>query len=320
MKHGFLAIFGCVLSGCSSSGVAPATVPAPTMTQPLSRLAASWMARDANPAHPWMYVTSGRDGNAIAIFDLAKLGTPQIGQIKQGLNPNGMALDASGTLYVADNDDYKGGGSVTIFPPGATTPSLTLTQGVAFANFVAVNASGDVYVVNFANPASIAVFPPGQTTPSQVISGGLIQRPASLWFDTAQNLYIADNTSGVLEVPAGTYQPRSLGLQGLSSPSGIVVDPVTGDLFVSSTRPATVQVYKPGLVAPIRKLRTSVPACVLGEGVMRGTHYVFVPDCNGSDVTVFKHEAKNATGVLSLPAPGNPPGASGIVFKPAGVP
>ena len=85
-----------------------------------------WMARDADLKHPWLYVSSEQNA-VVQIYDLAKFGIPQIGQITTGLtSPTGMALDANGTLYVSN---YYGG-NVAIYPAGSTKPSSTLTSGI----------------------------------------------------------------------------------------------------------------------------------------------------------------------------------------------
>src|ERR1700722_12932808 len=56
----------------------------------------AWMRADANPHHTWMYL-SGFNNDTVGIYDLDKIGAPQIGQITDGLNgPAGIALDAHG--------------------------------------------------------------------------------------------------------------------------------------------------------------------------------------------------------------------------------
>src|SRR5579863_9643595 len=79
-----------------------------------------WMARDANPKHPWLYV-AGFSNNVVNIYDQQRYGTPLIGSLTQGMNnPCGLALDPQGTLYVTND----GANTVEIFPAGATAPSL----------------------------------------------------------------------------------------------------------------------------------------------------------------------------------------------------
>jgi hypothetical protein len=280
-----------------------------------------WLAPRANARHPWMYVTSGTK-SVIAIYDLARFGTPKIGEITQGLNrPSGLAVDAQGTLYAANYNNGAGGGTVTIYPAGATSPSLTLSQGLSVPLDVAVDANGDVYVVNRGSPPSIVVFPPGQTTPSRTIISSLIQVPAQVVFDSSRNLYFSDNVTGVSEIPFGSQQPVSLNLQGQGGATGgIALDRKNGNIFVSYIHgPNDVFVYAPGNQVPLRKLSgVSFQACFLGSGEVRNTEYIFVPDCGSTgNVWVFKHTANNPHSVLTFTAAG---GACCIAFKPAGVP
>jgi serine/threonine-protein kinase len=187
------------------------------------------MARDAHPRHPWLYV-SGINNNVVDIYDLAKFAVPQIGEITKGLNhPGGISLDGAGNLYVAN----QGGGTVTIYAPGETLPSLTLSQGLTEPVDSAIDANGDVYVSNRATTPSIVVYPQGQTVPSATITSSLIQIPTAVIFDATGNLYFADNNTGVSEMAAGTQQLVSLGLQQDLPASGLALDPLTGDLFVS---------------------------------------------------------------------------------------
>jgi DNA-binding beta-propeller fold protein YncE len=147
------------------------------------------MARDADPQHAWLYVSSylgfgqGRgQQNAVSIFDVEKPGTPLIGRITSGLNaPTGIALDAEGNLYVPN---YYGG-DVTIYAPRAKEPSLTLSerlndpasvatlglQGILESSGVAVDAlNGNLFVANLdsgnGGGSAVNVYPSGSLNPT----------------------------------------------------------------------------------------------------------------------------------------------------------
>jgi hypothetical protein len=316
-------LVGCGAASATQQSVAPtqAAREAPSHSVPPTTGSRGWLSPRANAKHPWMYVASGTQ-SIIAIYDLARFGTPKIGEITQGLNrPGGLAVDAQGTLYAANYDNGIAGGTVAIYPAGATSPSLTLSQGLSVPLDVAVDANGDVYVVNRGSPPSIVVYPPGQTTPSRTITSSLIQVPAQVLFDSARNLYFSDNVTGVSEIPFGSQQPVSLNLQGPGGATGgIALDAKNGNLFVSYIHgPNEVLVYAPGKKAPLRKLKGfSFQACFLNSGAIKSDEYIFVPDCGVTgNVWVFKHNASNPYTVLTFTAAG---GACCIAFKPAGVP
>ena len=244
-----------------------------------------WMSQVANPKDMWMYV-SGYDSNNVLIYDLDKFGAPQIGAITTGIHgPNCLSLDAAGTLYVAN----RAGGNVTIYPAGATSPSLTLTQGLTQPISPATDNQGNVWVTNVGSPSSIVVYPPGQTTPSTTITDKLIQIPRQLTFDGRGDLYFADNATGVSKILAGTTQPVSLGLKGLLSDStnGIAVAPRDGSIFTSfGNIHNQANVYRAGRVKPGRILKA--PS---GDGITIARHgrveYLFVPGSQTNVVEVF---------------------------------
>jgi hypothetical protein len=224
------------------------------------------MAQDANPKHMWMYV-SGYDSNNVLIYDIDKFGAPQIGAITTGIvGPHCLSLDSAGTLYVAN----RAGATVTIYPAGSTSPSLTLSQGLTQPISPATDTAGNVWVTNVGSPSSIVVYPPGQTTPSTTITDKLIQIPRQLTFDKSGNLYFADDATGVSEIPADTTQPVSLGLKKLLSDStnGIAVAPRDGSIFTSfGNLHNQANVYRAGRMNPVRVL--SAPSA---DGVTIARH------------------------------------------------
>jgi DNA-binding beta-propeller fold protein YncE len=184
-------LFSCVtglvvFSGGSAVGGAVHPTHGPSAAQKHR----AWWARDANPNHAWLYV-NGEDNNVVYIHDLDKLGFPEIGRITDGVSkPFGMTVDAQGTLYLVNqNGAGSAPGNVTIYPAGATSPSLTVSDGLVNPQGVAVDASGNVYVTNRGPSPGIAVYAPGQTALSQYITDPLLSRPIQDTFDAAGNLY-----------------------------------------------------------------------------------------------------------------------------------
>jgi 6-phosphogluconolactonase (cycloisomerase 2 family) len=309
-----------VLAGFGGSVAAQATL-ANVLAQPQSHSvfphegSRGWFAANANAKHPWLYV-AGYNNSAIYVYDLAQIGNPQIGQITTGVNgPAGVTVDSHGTLYVVNQN----ANTVTIYPAGAISPSLTLTQGLSFPNSAAVNANGDVYVTSRNSvPASIVVYPQGQSKPSRYITGSLIQDPLQDFFDQAGNFYFADYSTGVNEIPIGSQQPKSLGLKEVPNPAGLALDRANGNLFVQNYATGSYKtlVYPPGDVNPLRTLNNGLAANFLAIGVIRNVKYVFVPNFFSNSVYVYRLKASKPQAVLNTSAEN----VNGVAFKPAGAP
>jgi hypothetical protein len=306
-----------LLAGCGGQSGTPGAVPVgnPVAKQGLSQVR-SWMKPKVNPRHPWLYV-SDTAANAIYVYNLGKSGATLIGEITTGLNgPFGMAVDKSGYLYVANQGTP---GNVTIYPPGKTSPSLTLSQDLTTPQGVAVNSTGDVYVMNRGNTPGIAVYPAGSSQPSGYITSNLIQNPIQDFFDGAGNLYFSDPNSGVSEIPKGSQQqPVSLGLNGLTHAGGIALAP-SGNLYVNDYRPNEayiIHVYALGKTRPKYNLKDNLGGYYLASGSIGFRDYVFVPDWFSDRVFLYRDASKKLYSVIDTP--GNNTG--GVAFKPAGVP
>jgi DNA-binding beta-propeller fold protein YncE len=268
------------------------------------------MAKDANPKHPWLYVAGYKD-SVIAIYDLGKFGVPQIGAIVDGIQgPAGLALDASGSLYVAN---YTGA-DVTIYAPQAKVPMLTLAQGLDVPTGVAVDTNGDVYVTNRGGSPSIQVYAQGQTSPYATITSNLIQLPNQVLFDSSRNLYMDDDDTGVAKMPLGSQQPASLNLQGLNEPSGIALDS-KGYLFVTNLGNQEMLEYAPGSTAPARQLNLGRYVNFLSSGTVNRRDYIFAPESTEDALDIMRVNAGKP--LLVLPVVEDP---YGVAYKPAGVP
>jgi hypothetical protein len=266
-----------------------------------------------NPSHPWLYV-AGNSSNSVQVYDLGKLGYPNVESITQGVSsPAGIALDGGGNLYVPN----QSANDVTIYAPQSSSPSLTLT-GVAQPQDVTLDPKGNVYVAFRGGGAGIAVYGPGQKTPSEVITSSLIQVPNQLVFGSDGTLYVTDNNTGVLTIAPGSTSVESLGLQGLEDlPSGLAIDPVSQAIYVSNAgTSAFIQEYKEGKKTPSRTVPLPGDAFYLGIGVIRKQRErLFVPNSRSGQVYVYSADLRYS--VLLKTVSGI---ADGVPVKPAGVP
>ena len=189
--------------------------------------------------------------------------------VSSGLNsPAGVAVDTSGNLYIADQNNnaikkwsastqqlttlvssglnspfgvaVDGSGNVYITDRGnaaikewsaSTQQVTTLVSGLFNAYLVAVDGSGNVY---FADPNNGAVkeWSPSTQQVTTLVSSGL-GLPYGVAVDASRNVYITDASSNtVKEWNASTQQVTTLVSSGLIEPTGVAVDG-SGNLYIA---------------------------------------------------------------------------------------
>jgi sugar lactone lactonase YvrE len=171
-------------------------------------------------------------------------------------NPQSIAVDGSGNVYVADRSNnvirkITAAGAVSTLAgyygyPGLANATGTLAQ---FNNpqGVAVDAAGNVYVADLQNFAIRKITPGGVVT---TLAGGLVQAtligsPTGIAVDAKNNLFISDQDGRILEITsvnaiyavAGAANTAAL-VDGagdaarFNSPQGIAVD-TKGNVYVA---------------------------------------------------------------------------------------
>ena len=145
--------------------------------------------------------------------------------------PQGLAVDASGNVYVADtlhNAVQK------LDPSARLVLGALVSSGLAFPTSVAVDASGNVYIADSRNNA-IKEWSASTAQVSTLVSSGL-NSPLGVALDSTGNIYIADcGNNAIKEWGASTQQVTTLVSSGLNCPSGAAVD-IAGNVYIADSR------------------------------------------------------------------------------------
>jgi hypothetical protein len=162
-------------------------------------------------------------------------------------NPQGIAVDGSGNVYIAD----AGANTITMYPSGSAT-GTSLGSGLSKPTSVALDNSGNLYIADSGNgrvvqvPSIAGVLTTGSQ--STVISG--LGSDLGIATDLNSNLYIADSTKNrVLKLAVVSGLPNAsavsqigttaTGASIFTAPLAVTTDP-TGNIFVADATANTV--------------------------------------------------------------------------------
>ncbi len=261
---------------------------------------------------PTLFV-SDLDNDTVWLFPSKTTNPMPSGSITQGLDlPVNAAVDKSGTVYVANN----GNSTVTEYPWGQTSPSVTLSTDVVNPNGIAVDKAGTVYVTSGATVGQCYVleFPKGATTPSVTVNGfGL---PIGLALDKADNLYVADAEFGdnhVWEVPKGTTTMNDLGLSALDQSVGLAINGAN-NLYVVNNESQLVNAYHLGQTTPFVTIANDLKGPYSIAFTSKGT--LFVGNGGGFPGTVAGYHKGKTTAFENFSnGIGNPAGLAAFPLR-----
>ena len=201
--------------------------------------------------------------------------------------PQGVAIDGSGTLYVANAYSNT---LDRITPAGVV--SVLASTGLSGPSSVAINAAGTIFVANPAAGTVVTVAQDG-TVSSFVGPAQGIGNPSGLAVDGAGNLYIADDEPVAIHkvTPDGTVTSFVTAAQGIARPTALAFDGA-GNLYISDQGNETIE-----QVSPAGVVKTFATGLFPGNGL--------VVDASGNVFTVDASDILEVTpsGVVSTFAP-----------------
>jgi serine/threonine-protein kinase len=193
--------------------------------------------------------------------------------IPTAANPEAVAVDAAGNLWLADGGANKVyeftppfAGSITP-TPAVTISSVTAPTGLAF------DAAGNLYVSN-ETAGTIDIFNPpfttGQSPTATPITG--MGEPKGLAFDATGNLYIADFMGFVYRMNAPTAGGGAVSIKDtattMNSPEDVAVDSA-GNLYVTDLNTPNLYMFPTATAA---FSATMAPSVTLPLGFAAGIH------------------------------------------------
>lgn len=234
-------------AGLQSTTHAPAPVGTGVPAAPRYASPAGRRLSKAARAKRFIYVADQGTGQIVIFPEAGKLQSP-IGTISIGINaPYGLYVDRHGALYVAN----QGNDTVTVYPKGATLPSLTYSKDLDRPLYPVVDGRGDLFVGS-ANSGAVVEYLASGTKGYRILQTAGVEADG-MDFDPSGTLYVAYRDrfgAGSVEAfAAGAMRGRIIGMS-LNQPQGVVVDSHYRVLVVETGGTDRVDVFPPGSTKP----------------------------------------------------------------------
>jgi serine/threonine-protein kinase len=206
--------------------------------------------------------------------------TPTVLPFSGLYQPQGLAVDSSGAVYVTDFNNR-----VVKLAAGSNGQTVLPFTGLSYPEGVAVDGQGNVYVADRGNNRVLKLAPGSNT--ATVLPFSDLKNPDGVAVDSGGNVYVTDTDNNrVLELPAGSTAQTVLPFTGVSVPWGIGLD-ATGAVYVTEHDSNQVMKLPSGsnipAVLPLTGLNT--PLGVTTDSAGNGAGNVYVAD-RGNDRVV----------------------------------
>ncbi|HWZ01536.1 MAG TPA: hypothetical protein VNX17_10665 [Edaphobacter sp.] len=160
--------------------------------------------------------------------------------------PQGVAVDGSGNVFVADTTTVKE------IPAGCGSTScvVTLAGSFSFSNLpdIAVDGGGNVFVADSgANKVYEILAAGGYATVNTLAAGFSFSAPTGVAVDGSGNVFVADHSNNAVEeiLAAGGYVTVNTLGGGFSAPQDVAVDG-KGNVYIADTGNDAVKEIAPG--------------------------------------------------------------------------
>jgi NHL repeat len=217
-------------------------------------------------------------------------------------NPEGIAVDAHGDLYVANNNAEN----VLVYTAGSTSPTGTLDDPGEFPVDVTVGPDGTVYVANLDGPigasGGVVVYAPGSSEPTTTLHDKCFLRVLGVALDKHGDLFASCQIAPgyghgeVVEFKAGSTK----GIQthiALGTAGGLGFDGA-GHLLAIDVNAPTLNVYNVGNPKPIDVLK--LPGASIYFSFARHSKELYVADYALGEIDVFRYSPSKLTQINTI--------------------
>jgi streptogramin lyase len=151
------------------------------------------------------------------------------------LNPQGLAVDASGNVFLAD---FSNDLVLKVTPLGVVSTVANSSSGMVSPEAVAVDGGGNIYIADEGNDQILKETPNGSGYVQTIVANfnnSWLNVPYGVAVDGGGNVFIADtNNSRILleTLSEGVYIRSEIPTSGLSFPYGVAVD-LRGNIYIA---------------------------------------------------------------------------------------
>ncbi|HLY02286.1 MAG TPA: hypothetical protein VKR56_07280 [Candidatus Cybelea sp.] len=154
------------------------TVYAPGSSKPLRKITQGVTGPAAIALDPSndLFVMNGMPSGSPTVVEYKADSAKILRTITTGIqSPQAIAVDSSATLYVANNSGGVGRGTISVYPPGASTPNYQIERGVDVPDALTVDGDDNLYVANhgYSSPINlrhaVCVYAPNSKKPLRCV-------------------------------------------------------------------------------------------------------------------------------------------------------